>query len=56
VINGKLALGQKIRMMGTNNIFQVTDLGKFTPRPTKVPGFGAGEVALSWPTSRQFRM
>ncbi len=46
VINGKLTIGQKIRMMGTNNIFIVTDLGKFTPRATKVDGFGAGEVGF----------
>ena len=38
VINGKLTIGQKIRMMGTNNIFQVTDLGKFTPRATRISG------------------
>jgi GTP-binding protein LepA len=46
VINGRLTIGQKIRMMGTNNVFQVTDLGKFTPRATKIESFGAGEVGF----------
>ncbi len=46
VINGMLAIGQKIRMMGTNKIFSVTDLGKFMPKPTRVDGFGAGEVGF----------
>jgi GTP-binding protein LepA len=46
VINGRLNIGQKIRMMGTNNIFNVTDLGKFMPKATKVESFGAGEVGF----------
>ncbi|HEY4329278.1 MAG TPA: translation elongation factor 4 [Phycisphaerae bacterium] len=46
VINGRLNIGQKIRMMGTNNVFIVNDLGKFTPRPTKIASFGAGEVGF----------
>ncbi len=46
VINGTLVIGQKIRMMGTNKTFMVTDLGKFMPKATKVEGFGAGEVGF----------
>ena len=46
MMNGKLVIGQKIRMMGTNNVFSVTDLGKFTPRITRVPTLGAGEVGF----------
>jgi GTP-binding protein LepA len=46
VMNGKLAIGQKIRMMGADKLFNVTDLGKFTPRATKVQSLGAGEVGF----------
>jgi GTP-binding protein LepA len=46
VINGTLTVGQKIRMMGAEKVFQVTDLGKFMPKATRVPGFGAGEVGF----------
>ncbi len=46
VINGTLVVGQKIRMMGQEKIFMVTDLGKFMPRPTKIASFGAGEVGF----------
>ncbi|HVS72580.1 MAG TPA: translation elongation factor 4 [Phycisphaerae bacterium] len=46
VFNGSLSVGQKIRMMGTNKLFAVTDLGKFTPKATRVPTIGAGEVGF----------
>lgn len=46
VMNGKLKIGQKIRMMGADKLFIVNDLGKFTPRATKVESFGAGEVGF----------
>jgi len=46
VINGTLVKGQKIRMMGLGAVFNVTDLGKFTPRPTPVESLTAGEVGF----------
>jgi GTP-binding protein LepA len=46
VINGTLAIGQKIRMMGVDKPFIITDLGKFMPKATKVTQIGAGEVGF----------
>ena len=46
VIHGSLTIGQKIRMMGTNTLFAVSDLGKFMPKPTKVLKIDAGEVGF----------
>ena len=46
VINGILTKGQKIRMMGKNAFYNVTDLGKFMPRPAPVESLGAGEVGF----------
>lgn len=45
LMNGQLALGDKIRMMGTGRTFTVTELGKFAPKmtPQKEP-MVAGEV------------
>jgi len=44
VMDGEIRKGQKIRFMGTDKQYQVTDLGKLTPRPTKVQRIGTGEV------------
>ncbi len=41
---GSLKCGQKIKMMATGSTYLVTELGKFTPRMSKVDGLGAGEV------------
>jgi GTP-binding protein LepA len=46
VLNGVLKIGQKIRMIGVEKVFIVADLGKFMPKPTKVPQIGAGEVGF----------
>ncbi len=45
LFNGMLAVGNKVRMMGTGRTYVATELGKFTPKmtPTKQP-FSAGEV------------
>ncbi|MBX9735938.1 MAG: translation elongation factor 4, partial [Phycisphaerales bacterium] len=40
-----LKLGDKIRMMGTGRSFQITDIGKRTPKPTRVGKVGPGEAA-----------
>ncbi len=44
VIDGEMRKGQKIRFMGTNKLYTVTDLGKHCPRPTQVDKIGHGEV------------
>jgi GTP-binding protein LepA len=46
VIDGRLYKGQKIRFMGTNKEYQITDLGKLQPRPFRVDQIGTGEVGF----------
>ncbi len=46
VFNGRLTMGQKLRFMGQQRIYQVTGLGKFTPRAVAVDSIGAGEVGF----------
>ncbi|HZW09773.1 MAG TPA: translation elongation factor 4 [Phycisphaerales bacterium] len=44
VFDGRLKMGDKIRMMGLGRTFQVTELGKYTPKPIKVGELGPGET------------
>ncbi len=44
VFDGKIKVGDKIRMMGTGRTFQVTELGRYTPFPTKVDHLDTSEV------------
>src|SRR6266576_1855119 len=46
VVDGELHKGQKIRLMGTDKEYQVSDLGKLTPRPVRVETIGTGEVGF----------
>jgi GTP-binding protein LepA len=46
VIDGELYKGQKIRFMGTDKQYQVTDLAKLLPRPKQVERIGTGEVGF----------
>jgi GTP-binding protein LepA len=46
VVDGKLEKGQKIRLMGTDREYFITDVGKLVPRPSRVPGIGTGEVGF----------
>src|ERR1035437_3134222 len=46
VMNGRLAKGQKIRLMGKGTIHTITDLGKFMPKAKPVDIIGAGEVGF----------
>ena len=39
-----LKVGDKIRMMGTGRNFQITDIGKRTPKPVRVGQAGVGET------------
>ncbi len=43
VMDGGLKVGDKIRMMGTGRTFQITELGKNTPKPQRVQTLAAGE-------------
>ncbi len=44
LFDGNLKVGDKIRMMGVQRSFIVTELGKYTPRATKVQSVGPGET------------
>ncbi|MGD0767095.1 MAG: translation elongation factor 4 [Tepidisphaeraceae bacterium] len=44
VVDGELFKGQKFRLMGTDKVHQITDLGKLMPRPKQVEKIGTGEV------------
>ncbi|HVZ93347.1 MAG TPA: translation elongation factor 4 [Phycisphaerales bacterium] len=44
VFDGRLKVGDKIRMMGIGRTFNVTELGKYTPKPVKVQELGPGET------------
>src|SRR5271170_2906311 len=46
VVDGELVKGQKIRLMGTNKLYQITDLAKLMPQPKQVPKIGTGEVGF----------
>jgi GTP-binding protein LepA len=44
VFDGGLKVGDKIRMLGTERKFQITDIGKRTPKPVRVQAVGPGET------------
>jgi len=44
VFDGRLRTGDKIRMMGVERTYAVTEIGKYTPKPVKVDGVGPGET------------
>ncbi len=44
VFDGKLSMGDKIRMMGIDRSFIITELGKYTPKPEKHKTIGPGET------------
>ena len=44
VVDGALKKGQKINLMGTGGMYQISEIGKFLPRPKLVECIGAGEV------------
>jgi translation elongation factor EF-4 len=45
ILDGKLKVGDKIRMMGQQRTFQCNDIGKMTPKPVRVTEVGPGETA-----------
>ncbi len=44
MMDGELSVGDKIRMMGTGRTFQISELGKYTPKPIRVQQISAGET------------
>ena len=44
VVDGRLAVGDKMKMMGTGETYQVSELGKFRPGAVQVKSLAAGEV------------
>ncbi|HUU30889.1 MAG TPA: translation elongation factor 4 [Phycisphaerae bacterium] len=44
VFDGRLRAGEKIRMMGTSDVYQIIEIGKFRPNATPVESLSAGEV------------
>ena len=44
LFDGTLSVGQNIRMMGTQEIYRISEMGKFCPKPTQVEQMSAGEV------------
>ena len=44
VFDGVLRVGDRIRMMGSGRTYHCTELGKYTPKPTKVKELGPGET------------
>ena len=44
VFDGRLRVGDRIRMMGTGRTFTVSELGRYTPKPEKVDSINQAEV------------
>ena len=44
VFDGSLSKGDKIKMMGTNRTFTITELGRYTPAPVQTDTIGTAEV------------
>jgi GTP-binding protein LepA len=46
VVDGNLAPGMKVKLMASGGVYQVEQLGVFTPKPLPVDGLRAGEVGF----------
>jgi len=46
VRDGRLARGMKIRMMAAGSVYQVEQVGTFTPKPTQMAELGPGEIGF----------
>ncbi len=46
VVDGRLAPGQKVKLMASGGAYEVEQLGVFTPRPVPVEALEAGEVGF----------
>ena len=47
VFEGAIRVGDKVRMMGAGDVYQISDLGKFRPQPRSVKSLAAGEVGYA---------
>ena len=46
IVDGKLAKGQRIKMMGTDAAYEVDRVGVFTPKLTLIDELGPGEIGM----------
>ncbi len=46
LVDGKIKIGDKIKMLATNSIYEVTELGVHTPKVEKMPELKSGEVGF----------
>ena len=46
VKEGRIKKGQRLKMMATGKVFEVTDVGCFRPQPVDLGGLAAGEVGF----------
>jgi GTP-binding protein LepA len=46
VFDGTLRVGEKVRFMATEREYEVTEMGCFTPHPTRITELGPGEVGF----------
>jgi len=46
VVQGKISRGQEIKMMSTGKVFEVTEVGIFSPLPKPVDSLAVGEVGF----------
>jgi len=53
VFDGALKVGARIRMMGTGRVYTVTELGRYTPTPTKTDQLAHAEVGYLVASIRQ---
>src|SRR5205823_8772802 len=44
IVDGEMRRGQKIKLMSTGSVYEVTEMGTFTPKPNPVDSLGVGEV------------
>ena len=44
IVDGKIKVGEKIKMMATNSVFEVVELGVYTPNEVKYKELCSGEV------------
>jgi GTP-binding protein LepA len=44
IIDGELRRGDKIKFMSTGREYEVTEMGKYTPKPAPIDNLGVGEV------------
>jgi len=55
VVEGTIALGQKIRMFSTGAVYEVTKLGAFSPGPVDIAAMGPGEVGYLCASMKNLR-